>query len=570
MFRLLVKKLQKLNWSIRSKLALAFGLVLVCFIVNGIISVVLLFNIKTTEEQQRTTAIHLEQVQGFDLEYAAELELYSNAIFFSRSRSINDSFTTLITLAIKEQSKSDRQDAQQEFIANFAKSYNLVFAHFQELTNYISQDNLDKARANWQRYSADFDLVKKILETRVQQLQLDRGQGEEALGQTIFVSTTVIISLTSFSILLALGLLLLIERVLVRPLNQLQEGLHKVAEGNLDQQIEIYNRDEVGKLALSFRQALFALQRVINGVQIGESLRQMTGQLTSVSQQQLAGSTEQVTALTHVTAAMEELGSTAIQIAEEAQEVNNLIDTTLEQMSVVTEASRGSQERTQQMVSVVENTLNSVERVGQQIDSFQKQMNILNEQASAIGKVVGLLGSITSEVHLLSLNAAIEAAGAGQYGDRFRAVAHHVKQLASRSNLATEEARVLVEGVQTSSRLALEQIEEGLVEMAAIIQANSGLRGSLQELEYSAQKVGEAVSYLLTMARQVSQRAVEIRHATHQQRISSEQVIVSTRSVGEVAEQTASTTQLLATSSVQLDNLTNQLSRVLSQVKLAA
>ncbi len=208
------------------------------------------------------------------------------------------------------------------------------------------------------------------------------------------------------------------------------------------------------------------------------------------------------------------------------------------------------------MVAVVEATLNGVERVWQQVNQFRQSMIELNDQTEAISKVVRSLDGIAGEVHLLALNAAIEAAGAGEYGERFRVVAHQIKQLAGRANRATTEAQQLIQQVQLSSRTSLVQVEEGQAEVLAVVQANSGLRSSLCELEQSAEQVAEAVDYLVNLAVKVSQQAEEIQQATQQQRVSSEQVLVSPHA-GEIATQTAHTTVQIGRSSVQLELLTN-------------
>ena len=570
MLQWIIRGLQKLNWSVWYKIGLAFLLVLICFIGNGIISVLLLFNIKNTLDDQKIEDVYLERLQRYDLAYKSELNIYSDAIFITSNTFVRDNFRGIIGNDLMQRDRLNPSIINRDFEARFNDVYVTSFTHLLELENFIVLGQFSQARPKWLEYKPDFDKVTVTLNDWRKQLDKNRATTDENVRKTIVLSTTIIVSLTVLSIGLALILLFLIDRVLVQPLNRLKRGLEQVAEGELNQQLEIYNRDEVGKLAFSFKQAVSSLQQVISGVQISESLQAVTRQLASVSKQQAAGSNEQVAALAQVMAAMQELGRTAGQISDSAVQVASLTNTTLVQIERVAAAGNSSEAQAHLMVTVVESTLSGVERVGRQVAAFRQHMLELNEQSAVISKVVSLLGAIADEVHLLALNAAIEAAGAGEYGERFKVVAHEIKQLANRANRATQEAQTLVNGVQASSRTALSQVEEGQAEVSSVVEANSGLRHSLQALEQSAQQVSEAVAYLLTLAGQVTERAEEIRQATFHQRTSSEQVLLSARAVGAVAEQTAVATHQIADSSSQLETLTNQLSGVLSQVKLTA
>jgi methyl-accepting chemotaxis protein len=343
-----------------------------------------------------------------------------------------------------------------------------------------------------------------------------------------------------------------------------------VADGDLDQQLIIGNQDEVGQLAKSFDKAVVTLHQTLRGVQISATLHEITTQLAVVSQQQVTGSKEQLRALTQVVVAMHQLGETAGQIATNSKRVTSLSDTTLEQIERVATAGQVSQERAQQMVTVVENTIAGAERIGEQVYLISEVMHGLNEQTQTVGRAVDLIGSVAKEVHLLSLNAAIEASGAGQYGERFKMVARQIKELADRTNKATEEVRLLVANVQNGSQEAFSQVKVGQAEVVRVVAINREVQLNLTELKDSAQQVQDSVAHLQKIAQEVSGQAAQIEYSTHRQYSASEQVIETTRSVEVVAEQSASSSRQIATSSIQLESLANQLNDVLSGLRLAA
>jgi twitching motility protein PilJ len=216
------------------------------------------------------------------------------------------------------------------------------------------------------------------------------------------------------------------------------------------------------------------------------------------------------------------------------------------------------------------NTLTGVENVGSQVEIISQKMLILDDQSHAIGKVVELLNSISNTVHLLSLNAAIEAAGAGESGERFAVVAKEVRELAKRSKQATEEASQLITQVQLSSREVVDQVTAGQAQVHSVMQANSLLHQSLKELEGSAEQVGSAVVELGLLASEVNKEAEAIKQATYQQLISNQEVISTAYSVSDVAQETVSITENLALNSSELEDMASQLNGVLSQVRLIA
>ena len=576
----IIAALQKLKLSLRLKIGLAFLILLVCFVVNGIISITLLLGIRENEENQRLNSIFLERVQRLEIAYQSEQATYADILFYNKTIFIRNNFRSSIFAELNLNATSETRTVDGEFQIKFARSYNSALDVFLSIedslrkANQATDDNLKKANladavALWQNSGSTFDAVSSLLKTEKETLTAANATGKQNLERSIFLSISIIVGLTGLSILLALFILFLFERVILRPLNKIQQGLDEVAGGNLNQQISVMNKDEVGKLANSFGTAVSSLQKVISGVQIGESLKKVTRDLSVVSQQQTSGTNAQVSALTEVIATMQELGNTAGQIAANASQVADLTGVTMEQIEKVATAGKVSREQAGQMVGVVEITLAGVEAVSAKVNSFKQVIDELQEKTASVAIVVQLLNSIADDIHLLALNASIEAAGAGMYGERFRVVAHAIKQLAGRANTATIEARTLINDVQESSQNTQKQVIEGQAEVSRIVESNTTLRENLSRLETSTQEVETAVAKLEELAGQVNSQTDMIKLATLQQLSASEQVITAARSAGEMAQQNASATQQVATNSTALESLTDQLNGVLRQVKMA-
>jgi methyl-accepting chemotaxis protein len=558
---------QRLSWSIRYKIALAFALILFLFLVNGVVSTWQLLYIQQTQRLQSNLAVHKERLERYDLVFQNKVNIYADAIFLDQERLPRDT-TDFIVYDAEVHLNSD--EATQKFETELAQRYSVLLDDFASLKLLLGAEKISEAQQTWRQIYPKFREVDNLMEARREELKVQQIAATASLNNAVVFAIGSIAGLALVSILLTLYILYLVQRVVVQPLNRLQQGLGKVAEGDLTQQVIIANRDELGKLNQSFGQAVRALQNVLQGVQIGESLRMMTGQLAVVSEQQVAGSTEQLSALTEVVQSMQELGHTSHLIAENASQSAGLVSTTLLQIERVAAAGQIGVDRTVRMTQMVGDSLNNIEEIQERTENLSQHMFELEQQANAVNKIVNLLSGLAGEVHLLALNAAIEAAGAGQNSQRFKTVSREVRDLAKRANAATDEAQQLVASVQTGSRKATQQVAIGKARIGEMVQANSGLRDELAALQAGAAEMSQISQYLLQFARQVEEHSLEIRQATHQQLIASEQVTASARSIGQISQQVVHTGQEVSRTSHDLEDLTNQLNGVLAQVKLVA
>ena len=570
MLHKIIVLLQKLGWPISYKLGAALTLILLTFIADGLICGILLFNINSAEEKQIRTTLYIQRQQTYALAYQGEQNVFTDAIFYTQSKILHNPYAAIIFKTLNDGLGADPDKADPTFEVQFAKTYGMIQDHLTSLQGFISSGDFASAKQEWTAAEGDFNKVTQLLSSEEKQLQQELVEDKASITGTIVLSTITIISLTLFSVVEVLVLLYVLKQVLVLPINQLKQGLKELAKGDLSQRIQIINQDEVGELAQNFELAVFSLQKVLSGVQISTNLSQAIEQLTIVSDQQAQGSNGQVAALVEVRTAMEELGRTAGSIASSANQVASASSTTLDQIERVVAASNLSKQCSQQMINVAETMLTGMEQIGSQVQEFNQLMQELNTQAEDISKIVSLFSSIANNIHLLALNAAIESAGAGEYGVRFQAVTREIKELTNRANRATVEAHEIVNRVQQSNKAALIKVSEGQNEVLTVVEANTSLRYNLHALEESVQSVENSIQDLLVLSNQTREQAEEIKAATYQQRVSSEQVISSTQNVENIAEQNSSSAIRISRTSTELVMLANQLNGVLGQIKLTA
>ncbi len=267
------------------------------------------------------------------------------------------------------------------------------------------------------------------------------------------------------------------------------------------------------------------LHRAIS--QLAASVQQLVG----TAQEQTSGATEQASAVAEVTASIEELSRTAQQIATTADQSARLSEQSAER------AARGQ--------AVVEQTIESIGDLRDLTLKVTERVQNLGDRSQRIGQIIDLIDSIADETHLLSLNAAIEAAGAAEHGRRFSVVANEVKRLAERSLKATEEVRSVIGELQSAINLLVISTEERIKPVL--------------QVDKDAREMGELMHEFVERAQHSALASREISLATQQQRSASEQAVSSMRDVAEAARHVAVSSQQTLAAAHDLDQVVVQL-----------
>ncbi len=283
--------------------------------------------------------------------------------------------------------------------------------------------------------------------------------------------------------------------------------------GNLTQKFEVHKRDEVGRLAEAFNKLIDSLRGIIT--QIRDASTQISGSVTrirSTTEEQVAGAAEQSSAVSEVSSTVEELATTASSIAENAESV----------------------------AETAERTLQGMQEINIKVDRTAKKLLSLGEKSQSIGNITKLIDDIAEQTNLLALNAAIEAARAGEAGRGFAVVASEVRKLEERSSESTEEIRQLINAIQAET--------------------NSTIMG----IEDSTKWVAKG----LEMVKETTKAAKEISTATQQQKSASEQVVQAMQNIDVVTKEFVASTKHAATSATQLNKLSQELKASISEFVL--
>ena len=344
----------------------------------------------------------------------------------------------------------------------------------------------------------------------------------------------------------ALISLFLVSRAL-RTLKRLTAAAQSVADGDLDIQVPVESQDEIGILANTFNTMTSV---VFKGMQLelGKANRMVTNikdaiqqlsssgsEIMAISAQQSAGATQQATAVQQAMTTAEEIAVTARQVAENA-------------IQVETQAQNANSAGNNSSIAV-ENALQGMGTLKVQIMTVAEAMVGLGENSQQIGGIVNIIDEISAQTNLLSLNAAIEAAGAGEAGKRFSIVANEVKRLAERTAEATKQIKALIEQIQRATNTTIILTEEGTkgVDAANLL----------------VTRVADELHAILGLVKETTSAAREIKYSTQQQTSASEELASTIVEVRDVAAQVASSAEETSQAIMELTSLAERLKNMM-------
>ena len=372
----------------------------------------------------------------------------------------------------------------------------------------------------------------------VLEVAMDRTRYADALAD--IRNTALIIA----GVAIALGLLIaaLLARSIVRPIRVAAEAMHDIAagEGDLTRRLEAIGRNEVADLARAFNQFADKVRRLVSEVagstaQVAASAEEMSaitdGFNRDVSRQR--DEIEQVaTAMNEMTATVQDVARNAAQAAESAK-------------SADLEAQQGQ--------LVVQQTVSSIEGVSAEVARTASAIQRLETDSQSISKVLEVIRGVAEQTNLLALNAAIEAARAGEQGRGFAVVADEVRTLASRTQQSTIEIQQVIEQLQSGARDAADVMNQG--------------REQVDNSVMQAQQAGTSLLRITNAVTSISDMNVQIASAAEQQSAVSDEISKNVVNINHIADRVTESAGQTAQASSQLAHLASDLQTLVGQFK---
>ncbi|OPB09640.1 methyl-accepting chemotaxis protein [Pseudomonas fluorescens] len=417
------------------------------------------------------------------------------------------------------------------------------------------QANLQEASTSLQAYRGAVSQYRDSQVASAAALKIMIAQGDILLGHSEKLTTSqtavrdadaahakqLLLLATVLALIFGIVAAWAITRQIVIPLNQTLNVAERVASGDLSHNLNSTRQDELGQLQRAMQSMTLGLRTLIGGISEGVTqIASAAEQLSAVTEQTSAGVNSQKIETDQVATAMNEMAATVQEVARNAEEAS--------------EAAVAADQQAREGDKVVGEAIAQIERLATEVGNSTEAMGHLKRESDKIGSVLDVIKSVAQQTNLLALNAAIEAARAGEAGRGFAVVADEVRSLAQRTQKSTEEIEELIVGLQS-----------GTQQVAAIMDNSRGLTDSSVEL---TRRAGNALGNITRTVSTIQAMNSQIATAAEQQSAVAEEINRSVLNVRDVSEQTSSASEETAASSAELARLGIYLQTLVGRFKV--
>ncbi len=550
------------NLSLKTKLLGNAGILLALFIMSSTYAIYSMGKIghelKVIAEQdiplmEKITAItihQLEQAIQFEraLHYGAILQQEDTAAaYFRETVTVFDEGTKQIEAEITEAEViaeaamvGASSEALKEFEAvghtlrKIEQEHKSFVKHAHSVFAAITQGNGPTAEQLAVKVKLEEEKLDKALETLLSQVgKFTEASAMRAEEHEISATSTLGI-MTALSVVLGILISWFIANFIVKAIRK----AIVTASGDLTQSIEVDSTDEVGELLTAMngmREKLLGMLSKISGTTsqlsaASEEMSVITTQSSEIIEKQRAETEQVATAMNEMTATVQEVASNISSTANAANEANN-------------HSENGSR--------VVGQAVDQINKLAEQVDHASHTIHELEQYSEEISSVMDVIRGIAEQTNLLALNAAIEAARAGEQGRGFAVVADEVRTLAGRTQESTEEINQMIEKLQAGSRQAVKVMTESREQAQAAVE--------------HATESGNAFATIADAVERINTMSAQIASASEEQSAVSEEINRNIVEINDMASQTATGAEQTSVASKDLSRMANELQGIVSE-----
>ncbi|MEJ2622196.1 MAG: methyl-accepting chemotaxis protein [Candidatus Thiodiazotropha sp.] len=387
-------------------------------------------------------------------------------------------------------------------------------------------------------------VLHKIQETTAELLQTQEKKADRAFNETQATNKSMlslVIGSLVVGALFSITLAYLIITGITNGVKQIEESANQLADGHLLTRVDYNNEDEIGHIAKAFNKMAEQFNDAIN--QVKDSVVQLASaaeETSAVTNQTTAGINQQLTETSQVATAMNQMSATVQEVARNAVDAAN--------------AAREADTTFIEGKTVIDQVIEGISSLANEVQQASTVIQALEEESRNIGSVLDVIKSIAEQTNLLALNAAIEAARAGEQGRGFAVVADEVRTLAGRTQDSTQEIEEMISKLQAGADNAVKVMARG----------NEMTQSGVEQ----AATAGQALDKINTAMSQISEMNTQIASAAEEQSSVTEEINRSIVSINEVSEQSATGAQHTTQASADVAKLAEQLKSLVERFKV--
>ncbi|MGG3805289.1 methyl-accepting chemotaxis protein [Metabacillus fastidiosus] len=378
----------------------------------------------------------------------------------------------------------------------------------------------------------------------------------------------ILISIISGALIISIIIGLVITRVIVNPIKQIQDLMMKAEEGDFSVKGNYQFKDEVGQLVTSFNKMIGGLRDIIRKVS-------ETSETVAASSQELSASAEQSThASQHIAVTIHDLVSGSNDQLNSVEESKKIIGKMADYAEKITENADVMAENANETVEIsiegkqsIHKVMNQMNSINENVTGLGSSIKALSERSVEIGKINEVITAIAGQTNLLALNAAIEAARAGEQGKGFAVVADEVRKLAEQSANSAEQITNLIQMIQHETNETITSMDSATKEVQGGLEVVQEAGQSFEKIEASINGVAVQIKDVVNAINELSSGSSQVAVSINSVKAIAEQSAASNQNVSAATEEQLASMEEIETSAANLAKISSELQHLVHRFK---